>query len=125
MKRQSRLGCGGCFLLFLFMSCCFGAVGGITLYTINNSDIYQLAVESVQESPRARDVLGTPIEASWFAQVEVNSSNGQGSGWVRVPVSGPKASGVVTLSGTYQNGGDWQINLAELEVDGERFSLAQ
>lgn len=125
MNKQSRIGCGGCFLIFVLISCCFGVVGGATIYTINNSDIYQLAVDAVQESPRAIDVLGTPIEPSWFAQIEVNSSNGQGSGWVKLPVSGPKASGIVTLSGTYQNGGDWQIDLAELEVDGERFSLAQ
>lgn len=126
MGSKSKLGCGGCFLLVLFLFCCVGTIGAGTVITIRNSQLYQLAVEAAQENPRAQDVLGTPIEPGWLVtNYSVNGDFDKSSGTIIVPVSGPKASGIVTLAATSKDGSDWQITTAELEVGGERFSLGR
>ncbi|MFK7801611.1 MAG: cytochrome c oxidase assembly factor Coa1 family protein [Anaerolineae bacterium] len=126
MERKRNFGCGGCVLIAMLVLCCLGTIGTGSLYAIQNSELYSIALQSAQDSARAREVLGTPIEGGWLiTQFNVESNNRNGIGQIEVPVSGPEASGIIYLSASYSNGGEWKINSIELEVNGERFSLGQ
>ena len=125
MGSKGKVGCGGCFLLTFLIFCCIGVIGvGATVY-ISNSQFYEMAVEAAQENPRARDVLGTPIEGGWLVtQFSVQRNGDSGTASLEVPVSGPRASGTVYFNAIFQDG-SWKTEKAELEVDGERFSLGR
>lgn len=125
MNSKIKIGFGGCFLVGFLMLCCVGGILLGSFSLIRSSDVYKLALETVQESPRAQDVLGRPIEAEWLVtQFSVNQTNGEGDASLQLPVKGPNGSGVVYFEAVLVDN-EWVTASAELEVDGERFSLGR
>ena len=79
---------------------------------------YRFAMQSLQANPSAREALGEPIAAGWFADGAVNDY-GEDLGWANldIPVSGPSGKGTLHLRAN-QKAGEWQYNRLALTVNG-------
>ena len=92
-----------------------GLFGG-TFYSFRHSEAYALGVSTLQTSPIATAILGSPIETS-FPFGKISYDGGTGSADLSFSASGPKAKGTVFLEAV-KNGGAWSIKRLTLKVDG-------
>ncbi len=108
----------GC--LGLLLSCgCLGAVfiGAIT-QSLRGSGAVVEAVALAKQSPEVRQALGEPIEAGLMVQGSIQSSGGQGSADVTIPLDGPKADGTLRVE-AYKDGETWKFTTLQVEVPGQ------
>ena len=92
---------------------------------MKSSDSFKFAMRELNRSPRAVELLGTPIE-SGFPQGSFNESGGSGEAAFNFSVEGPKGKGRVYFSAK-REGGPWQIEQAvyEDERSGERVDFSR
>ena len=91
--------------------------------TLVNSIIYEKAVNELNGSSEAAELLGKPIEVGSNVFGTINASNGRGDAELEIPVSGPLNSGDLLAEGVLA-GGQWQLTYLELVLeDGRRLDL--
>lgn len=96
--------CGG-FITVIFVAV-FGA--------IKSSDPYKQSLARVQESAEVQEMLGTPIEPSFWAGGSISVENADGNAELVYTVSGPKGSGVVHTSAT-KSAGTWTFDSLQVQ----------
>ena len=117
------LGLGGCLVLVsLFLLVVIGFVIMVFCF-IRGSDAAEMAMTAVRSTPEAVQLLGEPIEKGYWVTGSINTENGRQYANVRVPVSGPKGSGVVHLVGTCESGQAWVHTTLMLELGDQRLPL--
>lgn len=79
---------------------------------------YQLALQRAEASAEVSQRLGTPLRVGWFVTGEINYRNDDGDVAIRIPISGPKARGVIVVEGKKLSG-RWRFDTLEVEVDGQ------
>lgn len=97
----------------------FTAIGAM-----RSSDAYQQAVRLIESNPLATAALGTPVQAGIpLGSIQINGPSGAAS--LQFSVTGPKSGGTAYVEAT-RSMGKWQVDRAELEVDGrdDRIILA-
>jgi hypothetical protein len=112
-------------LLFLIVCAAFFS-GIITLVFVSfkSSDVYTIAVETVQSHVTAREVLGEPIRTKWYVTGEINISGSNGHAELAIPVYGTRRAGMVYLEAEKRDG-QWFFDYLILHVHetGEKISL--
>lgn len=98
--------CGG---FGLFMTFVFGL--------IKNTDVYQEALAKAQASPAVNQGIGSPVEAGFMVQGNVQTSNDQGSADFNFPIKGPKGSGTVHVVAKKVNG-QWRYEKLQAIIEG-------
>ncbi|MGQ9829301.1 MAG: cytochrome c oxidase assembly factor 1 family protein [Roseiflexus sp.] len=98
--------------------CAAGIIFGV-LSLFRNSDVAQQALERAQRDPQVEASLGRPIEIGWFLPTGSLSTNNDGSGEVNLtlPISGPRGSGRLYVSGVRTRGA-WEYDRMVVTVDG-------
>ena len=108
------LGCAGVCSGFIFTV--FGALKGI--------EPYQMALERVQNSPRAKQLLGEPIRDGWVVSGSFSVQNDTGDADITFAVSGSKDSGNVHVIAN-RAGGKWTITNLTLDTKNESVDLTE
>jgi hypothetical protein len=84
--------------------------------SLKSSDAFRLAMEKLQASQEAVQLLGTPISTGMvMGSMETTGPKGKAS--LAFSVSGPNGKGTVNLEAT-KNRGKWEIDTLVLEEDG-------
>lgn len=91
--------------------------------SVRNSDPYQLALTTAQESETAVSLLGEPIEPGFFYSGSFTVSGPSGDAQFSIPVSGPNGKGELHVSALKEDD-LWSLNTLVLEMDnGNRHQL--
>ena len=118
------IGCLGILLL-----ACAGVVGtgylGLNFVMNETAPIVESA-SIVKEDPRAKAILGEPINMGTNVSTSINYNNGEHTSTVTYDVYGPDGSGKVTANAT-QVGEEWIFNELSLVEDetGEMIDLLE
>ena len=89
---------------------------GAGYYGFRHSEAYKLGVSTLQASPVATNLLGTPITTG-FPTGKIALTNASGTAVLSFSASGPKAAGVVFLEAVKKDG-TWRITRLTLKLDG-------
>lgn len=116
------LGCG-CLSVLAGSVLVIVLIFALIFSVIKNSDVYKQALARTQNSPAAQEALGSPIEAGYMVQGQVNVNNDAGNASLTIPVSGPKGAGTVTVRAT-RSGGKWTMDVLSLEVEGRAMPIS-
>lgn len=84
---------------------------------------YQLALERVQSSKEAEELLGAPVAARWwFVTGSVSTRGPGGEAALSIPVAGSKEKGVLHIEAE-RSAGQWEIEELILETDEARIEI--
>ena len=75
------------------------------------------AEADLRMSQDVKNILGEPVREGWFMSFNSESSNGNGSANLSIPLEGSKAKGHLYATGI-EEGGTWRIKDLYLTVDG-------
>jgi hypothetical protein len=105
----------GC--LVPLVCCCGGPllVGVGVMASIKASEPYKEGVARAQQSKAVQDALGTPIQVSFVVQGNIKVENDTGEADLTIPLSGPKASGILHVAGT-KAAGKWTYTTMVVDV---------
>jgi hypothetical protein len=115
-KRVQRLWAIWGAIIWLGGIALFGGGIGAGLYAFRHSEAYKLGVSTLQASPVATNVLGTPISTG-FPTGKIAFNGASGTAILSFSVSGPKAAGVVFLEAVKKDGA-WLVTRLALKLDG-------
>jgi Cytochrome oxidase complex assembly protein 1 len=115
-KRVQRLWAIWGLIVWLGTIALFGGGLGAGLYAFKHSEAYQLGVATLQASPVATNVLGTPISTG-FPAGNISINGASGTAVLSFSASGPKASGRIFLQAVKKDGA-WAITRLTLKLDG-------
>jgi len=111
-----------CFILVIGLS--LALVGGV-FGVIKSSEVYQVALEQVQEAPRVREALGDPVEPGWWITGSVETSGASGTADIQFPINGSQDSGTVFVVAT-KSGGEWHYQTLDVQLsDGQIINLLE
>ena len=103
--------CGGGALLFIFV------IYGVVTGAIKNSDAYSEGMARARANPEVVAALGEPIESGFWISGSINVNGPSGDVDVSIPISGPKGSGTLYVTGT-RSAGRWQYSTMAVEIPG-------
>lgn len=131
MSNESSGARWGCLIGGVLIGC-LGAVGAVVLscagiigagaYSLTHIEPVVQGIELVEQDERVVERLGTPIEAGWALEGEVNVDGDKGYANVRVPISGPKGSGTLRLEAGSLND-NWNFRELVVITGGSRFDV--
>ncbi len=81
------IGCATLLVLFLAFA---GVLVFIVEGSIKSTDAYKTARARATTDPRVVALLGSPVEAAWYATGNVNVNGANGSANIAFPIKGPK-----------------------------------
>ena len=100
-----KIACIGCSILaVLAVIACIG-LGLTVIGAIKSTDAYKEARERATHDPRVLALLGSPVEASFFAWGSVSIKNDEGMANITFPISGPQGRATVHAQATRSPGG--------------------
>lgn len=91
--------------------------------TLRSSEVYAQAMSTLQSTPEAVQLLGSPVEGGRAVSGSINVSNGSGDAELSIPVSGSLQKGDLIALAERENG-QWQIYFLELQLEnGQNLNL--
>lgn len=106
-------------LTLVVLMAVFGVgVMSIVTASFRSSYVYQQATAKARDNAEVRQRFGEPVRpASWLisGQLQVNGSTGNAN--LSIPISGPKAKGVIRAVG-YKSAGVWKFTSLQVYVEG-------
>jgi len=115
-KRVQRLWAIWGAIIWLGGIALFGGGIGAGLYAFRHSEAYKLGVSTLQASPVATNILGTPISTG-FPSGKIAINGASGTATLSFSARGPKAAGVVFLEAVKKDGA-WAVTRLTLKLDG-------
>ncbi len=127
VKKGLLFGCGGCAMIVALLFLVGGAIVFYIFSSVRSSEPFQHTLQAAQASPEMCQALGEPITLGWWFTGSVNWHNGDGTAAVRIPLSGPRDSATVEVSGALTAGGPWSFDKMEatLKSTGQVIDLRQ
>lgn len=100
------VGCGCGLLLAGFIAfICF--IVFVVFAAMRSAQPYQDGLQRASVDPRVLEAFGSPIEPGWFLSGSIKTENQTGTADISIPISGPKQSGHIQVTGT-KSGGRWR-----------------
>jgi hypothetical protein len=115
-KRVQRLWAIWGAIIWLGGIALFGGGIGAGLYAFRHSEAYKLGVSTLQASPVATNILGTPISTG-FPSGKIAINGASGTAILSFSARGPKAAGLVFLEAVKKDGA-WAVTRLTLKLDG-------
>lgn len=102
----------------------FGTLTLGVLYLMGDVEVRGMAEERARDDRCVAAELGAPVEAGWITTGRVETVGSTGSADVSFPISGPRGSGWIYVTGT-KSAGQWRIDTLSFESDttGRRMDL--
>jgi hypothetical protein len=104
-------------IVWLALLGAFAATFFLVVAALKSSDVYRQAVEKLNATPAAVELLGPPIEPG-FPMGNFSLDGASGAAQFSIPVQGRKARGTLYLEATRAMG-VWSYDRIELEVEGQ------
>jgi len=84
----------------------------------------EVLTAAVRRCPRAIELLGDDAHPARLGMAcgSTKTSGDSGTASWRMPYTGSRGRGTISFA-SYKNGGDWQIDRASLEIDGEEIDI--
>ena len=100
------------------VGCVVGIFAGV-ISLFRDSDVAQEALARAQRDPQVEAALGRPLEIGWFLPTGSLRTDAGGGGQVdlTLPISGPRGSGTLIISGV-RTRGVWESDRLIVTVDG-------
>jgi hypothetical protein len=100
------------------VGCVVGIFAGV-ISLFRNSDVAQEALARAQRDPQVEAALGRPLEIGWFLPTGSLRTDAEGGGQVdlTLPISGPRGSGTLIISGV-RTRGVWEYDRMIVTVNG-------
>lgn len=95
-----KIACIGCSILAILGIIACIVLGIVVVGAIKSTDAYKEARQRATTDPRVIELLGSPVEASFFAGGSVHVDNEGGKANIVFPISGPKGRAVVHAQAT-------------------------
>lgn len=116
-KTQRNWAIAGLLIWVVAIGGCGGLVGGIP-YMMKSSDAYQMTMDSIRADDRVKAAIGADLADSYWigGNVSVNA-DGTGDARLSIPIHGDKGTGTA-ISHAVRNGGQWDMRLLVVTVDG-------
>ncbi|GAB5535486.1 MAG: hypothetical protein Rubg2KO_17350 [Rubricoccaceae bacterium] len=87
---------------------------------LKNNDAYERGLATALADPTVNELLGAPVQESWFINGSVESGGGQAQGSWSTRVRGSERSGTLHIAG-YKRGGAWGVVSMRLSANGENY----
>lgn len=109
------------FSIMLTIGICviIAAAGAGFFLLFRNHAVYTQAVELAKNDPAVIEMFGSPVNDGFFVTGETSEGTSSGSASFSTSISGPKASGQMTIVGS-KEGGQWRVVFITIYVNGER-----
>lgn len=106
-------------IVFIVIGICATGIFTVTIGLIRDSDAAQEALARAQRDPQVEAALGRPLEIGWFFPTGSisTSTDGSGNANLTLPISGPRGSGKLIVSGV-RTRGVWEYDRLVVTVDG-------
>ena len=108
----------GCLSIVLIAVAFVGAVAYFIIGSVKSSDLYQQAMIKTRSNAAVVRELGEPIETGWMVSGSINVEGNSGHADLKIPISGPKKSGVLYALAEKKQG-KWDFSSLEVEIEGE------
>ncbi len=105
-------GCLGVLFLFAIF---IGAICLLAFSVLKSSDAYNIALSAAQSDPRVIAELGEPVTPGMFPSGNTKVTGPSGEADLAIPVSGPKATGMIYAVAT-KRAGRWEFSELVLQV---------
>jgi hypothetical protein len=115
-KRVQRAWAKWAVIIYCAAIILFGAIFNGVFYILGHTEAYKLAVARLEASTAATNLLGQPITTG-IPSGKLSTSGATGEAALNFSVSGPKGSGMVTLTATKKNG-VWSLGSLKLKMNG-------
>ncbi|MFD0863328.1 cytochrome c oxidase assembly factor Coa1 family protein [Sungkyunkwania multivorans] len=107
---------GGCLTMIILFVVFIGSVFFGVTNALEKSEPYQVALEKANADGYITEQLGTPIKKDGVIQGNYRWNNGQKSAEIKVPVAGPKGSGLLYVNATGEDE-EWTYTEMKLSLD--------
>jgi hypothetical protein len=104
-------------VIFAFIVAFFAWITG----TMKSSEPYQQALAIASKDPRVIAALGEPVQPGYFVLGSL-STGGTGRASLQIPLSGPRASGKLSVEATAK-AGLWNLDMVVVAIGGQRIVL--
>lgn len=97
----------------------FIGIGGLIVFGVKamkSSPVYTDALARAESAPAVATALGTPVKDGYLFTGNISESDSSGSAHFMIPISGPKGSGVLSVSAT-RSLGAWHLNNLTVMID--------
>jgi ribosomal protein L7/L12 len=123
-QKTSTAGCLlGCLPTLLFMGLCAGFIMLSSHIMFRAFGPLDQALAIINNDPAVVQAFGTPITPGVFVTGEMSSGGSSSSASMSVPISGPKRSGELNVSGSWRRG-VWDLSIWVLyDEDGEEQTI--
>ena len=115
-KRRSTLQ-----TVFIIVGICaviIGSFGWLIFHALSNSEAARMAMDKLENSSQAVQLLGAPIQRGWLVQGAINVNGSSGHADLSIPVSGSHTTGTLYVVAE-KTVGQWSLARAELEIKGQ------
>lgn len=85
---------------------------------LHNSEPYNVAIRSANESTQVAAEIGTPVRVGWLMSGNINYTNADGNADLSIPISGAKGRGHIIVVGKLR-AGHWTYETLEVFVEGQ------
>jgi len=85
---------------------------------MKKTEVYQLSMQEITNSPAVGAVFGEPVESGWFVTGNVTVTMTGGEAALNIPLSGPKNSGSAVAQAE-RSDGKWVLNLLVVMPDND------
>ena len=87
---------------------------------LKNNEAYERGLATALDDPTVNDLLGPPVQESWFINGAVESGGGQSEGSWSTRIRGAERSGTLHIAG-YKRSGAWGVVSMRLSVGDENY----
>ena len=100
----------------------FGGVGiflvilSLALGMIKTSEPFETGLERARANAKVVEFLGTPLDDDFMTSGNISANDEEGTASLVIPISGPKASGMLYVDGTKENG-TWTYSRLEVVIE--------
>ena len=116
---------GGCFTLLLLVIALFGSIFYGVTTMLEKSQPYEYALEKINGDEEIISILGSPIEQDGMMQGSINWNNGNGKADMKIPITGPKGSGILYINASSVDD-TWEYHEIRVEItDNESIDLLE
>jgi hypothetical protein len=108
----------GCLGMLASCGCFIAVIAGVAFGAMKNTGAYAEAISIAMTDDEVQAVLGSPVETTGIPSGSVNTSNGQGTASLSIPLKGSKAEGTLMVEATGRDG-EWSYSTLEVVVPGK------
>ena len=119
---QKNWGIGGV-IAYIFFALFIVGIFSFVFGVIKESNVYKMSFNAVQNNPEVIEVIGTPIEPSYFVGGNISTSGAGGEASLQYTITGPKGEGETYVYATKKRG-KWTMHELGVYVEANNKTIS-